>query len=266
VVQNKNRLIGICRAAYQRSVWMKKIAIFTLLSILIFVLAGCDNIEGDKGTGEIKDVKAYMNSKTKDRVKDVELINIETIPQRIETHEFILDGTTFYNGKDETIPEHKVKTFRAFSKKLDSYVFLKFNEYSKKYNMVQNYYISEEKQDVLELTNLLQDIMEANQIPIKTLNYSKFNQETTDLNDTYKLSGDYDVSNYSLGPLWIIITVDSSANDIRSIKDMIQETINTTEKYISLEIKTSDNRAITFFKNGQPLIDGNETGGLQTDF
>lgn len=245
---------------------MKKTTIFILLSILIFVSAGCD-LEGDKGTGEIKDVKAYMNSKTKDKVTDVELINIEIIPQRIDTHQLILDGTTFYDGKDETIPEHKVKTFRAFSKKLDSYVFLTFNEYSKKYNMVQNYVISEEKQDALELTNLLQDIMEANQIPIKTLNYSKFYQETTDLNDTYKLSGDYDISNYSpSGPLWIIITVDSSDNDIRSIKDMIQETINTTEKYISLEIKTSDNRAITFYKNGQPLIDGNEAGGLQTDF
>jgi hypothetical protein len=245
---------------------MKKIAIFTLLSILIFVLAGC-NIEDDKGTGEIKDVEAYMNSKTKDRVKDIELINIEIIPQQIDTHQFILDGTTFYNGKDETIPEHNVKTFRAFSKKIDSYVFLTFNEYSQEYNMVQNYDVSEEKQCALELTNLLQNIMEANQIPIKTLNYSKFYQETTDLNDTYKLSDDYDISNYiPSSPLWIIITVDSSANDIRSIKDMIQETINTIEKYISLEIKTSDNRIITFFKDGQPLIDGNEAGGLQSDF
>ncbi len=96
---------------------MKQIAIFTLLSILIFVSAGYD-LEGDKGTGEIKDVKAYMNSKTKDKVTDIEL----------------------------------------------------------------------------------------------------------------------------------------------------QETINTTEKYISLEIKTSDNRAITFFKDGQPLINGNEAGGFHTDF
>jgi hypothetical protein len=245
---------------------MKKIAILTLLSILIFILTGCD-IEGDKGTGEIKDVEAYMNSKTKDRVKDIELINIEIIPQRIDTHDLILDGTSFYNGEDETIPEHKVKTFRAFSKKLDSYVFLKFNEYTQKYNMVENYDVSEEKQEALELTNLLQDIMETNQIPIKSLNYRKFDHETTDLNDTYKLSGDYDMPNYiSSGPLWIIITVDSSANDIRSIKDMIQETINTIEKYISVEIKTSDNRIITFFKNGQPLIDGNEAGGLQSDF
>jgi hypothetical protein len=245
---------------------MKKIAILTLLSILIFILTGCD-IEGDIGTGEIRDVEAYMNSKTKDRVKDIELINIEIIPKRIDTHQLIIDGTTFYNGKDETIPEHKVKTFRAFSKKIDSYVFLKFNEYSKEYNMVQNYDVFEEKQDALELTKLLQDIMKANQITIKTLNYSKFYRETTDLNDTYKLSGDYDISNYiPSSPLWIIITVDSSANDIRSIKDMIQETINTIEKYISVEIKTSDNRIITFFKNGQPLIDGNEAGGLQSDF
>jgi hypothetical protein len=245
---------------------MKKIAIFTLLSILIFGLAGCD-IEGEKGTGEIKDVKAYMNSKTKDRVKDIELINIEIIPQRIDTHDLILDGTTFYNGKDETIPEHKVKTFRAFSKKLDSYVFLKFNEYTQKYNMVENYDVSEEKLEALELTNLLQDIMETNQIPIKSLNYRKFDHETTDLNDTYKLSGDYDMPNYiSSGPLWIIITVDCSANDIRSIKDMIQELINTMEKYISVDIKTNDNRTITFYKNGQPLIDGGEAGGLKSDF
>ncbi|MEL7647489.1 MAG: hypothetical protein AAGU76_05320 [Sedimentibacter sp.] len=245
---------------------MKKIVILILLSILIFVAAGCE-IEGDKGTGEIKDVESYMNSKTKDRVKDVELINIEIIPQRIDTHQLILDGTTFYNGKDETIPEHNVKTFRAFSKKIDSYVFLTFNEYSKEYNMVQNYDVSEEKQDALELTNVLQDIMKANQILIKTLNYSKFGKETTDLNDAYKLSVDYDISNYiPSSPLWIIITVDSSANDIRSIKEMIQKTINTMEKYISLEIKTSDNRTITFFKNGQPLIDCNEAGGLQTDF
>lgn len=245
---------------------MKKIAIFTILSILIFVLAGCD-LEGDKGTGEIKDVEAYMNSKTKDKVTDIELINIEIIPQRIDTHQLSLDGTTFYDGKDETIPEHNVKTFRAFSKKIDSYVFLTFNEYSKEYNMVQNYDNSEEKQDALELTNLLQHIMEANQIPIKTLNYSKFDQKTTDLNDTYKLSDDYDMSNYiSSSPLWIIINIDSSANDIRSIKDMIQEPINTMEKYISVEIKTSDNRTITFFKNDQPLIDGNEAGGLQSYF
>jgi hypothetical protein len=245
---------------------MKKIAIFTLLSILIFVLAGCD-LEDDKGTGEIRDVKSYMNSKTKDRVKDIELINIEIIPLRIDTHDFILDGTTFYNGKDETIPEHKVKTFRAFSKKLDSYVFLKFNEYTQKYNMVENYDVSEEKQEALELTNLLQDIMETNQIPIKSLNYRKFDHETTDLNDTYKLSGDYDMPNHiSSGPLWIIITVDSSANDIRSIKDMIQELINAMEKYISVDIKTIDNRTITFYKNGQPLIDENGSGGLKTDF
>ena len=243
---------------------MKNITIFTILSILIFVLAGCD-LEGDKGTGEIKDVEAYMNTKTKDKVTDIELINIEVIPQRIDTHQLSLDGTTFYNGKDETIPEHNVKTFRAFSKKIDSYVFLTFNDYSKKYNMVQNYDISEEKQDALKLTNLLQDIMEANRIPIKTLNFSKFDHETTDLNDTYKLSSDYDISNYiPSSPLWIIITVDSSANDIRSIKDMIQETINSLEKYISVNIKTSDNRIITFFKNGQPLIDGNESGGLQS--
>lgn len=245
---------------------MKKIAIFTLLCILIFVLSGCD-LNGDKGTGEIRDVKAYMNSKTKDIVTDIEMINIEIIPQRIETHEFILDGTTFYDGEDETIPEHNVKTFRAFSKKLDSYVFLTFNEYSKEYNMVQNYDILEEKQGALELTNLLQDIMEANQIPIKALNYSKFYQETTDLNDIYKLSSDYDISNYCPScPLWIIITVDSSSNDIRSVKDMIQETINITEEYISLEIKTSDNRTIAFFKDGQPLIDENGAGGLKTDF
>jgi hypothetical protein len=245
---------------------MKKIAILTLLSILIFVLAGCD-AEGDKGTGEIKDVEAYMNSKTKDKVRDIELINIEIIPQRIDTHQFILDGTTFYNGEDETIPEHNVKTFRAFSKKIDSYVFLTFNEYSRKYNMVENYDVSEEKQEALELTNLLQDIMKANQISIKSLNYGKFDHETTDLNDTYKLSGDYDMSNYiSSGPLWIIITVDCSANDIRSIKDMIQERINTMEKYISVDIKTSDNRTITFYKNGQPLIDGGEAGGLKSDF
>jgi hypothetical protein len=245
---------------------MKKIAILTLLSILIFFEAGCV-LEGDKGTGEIKDVKAYMNSKTKDKVKGIELINIEIIPQRTDTHQLILDGTTFYDGKDETIPEHNVKTFRAFSKKIDSYVFLTFNEYSKEYNMVQNYDISEEKQDALELTNLLQDIMKSNQILIKTLNYSKFGKETTDLNDAYKLSVDYDISNYiPFSPLWIIITVDSSANDIRSIKDMIQESINTMEKYISVDIKTSDNRTITFFKDGQPLIDGNEAGGLKSDF
>ncbi len=59
---------------------MKKIAIFTLLCILIFVLSGCD-LNGDKGTGEIRDVKAYMNSKTKDIVTDIEMINIEIIPQ-----------------------------------------------------------------------------------------------------------------------------------------------------------------------------------------
>lgn len=245
---------------------MKKTTIFTLLSILIFVLVGCD-FEGNKGTGEIKDVEVYMNSKTKDKVTDIELINIEIIPQRINTHQLSLDGTTYYDGKDETIPEHKVKTFRAFSNKLDSYVFLTFNEYSKKYNMVQNYDISKEKQDALELTNLLQDIMEANQIQIKTLYYIKFDQETTDLNDTYKLSGDYDISKYIPSrPLWIKITVDSSANDIRSIKDMIQEPINTIKKYISVDIKTSDNRTITFFKNGQPLIDGNESEGLQSYF
>lgn len=245
---------------------MKKITIITLLSILIFISVGCD-LEGDKGTGEIKDVQAYMNSKTKDKITNIELMNIEVIPQRIDTHQLTLDGTTFYDGKDETIPEHNIKTFRAFSKKLDSYVFLTFNEYSKKYNMVQNYDILEEKQDAIELIILLKDIMEANQIPIKTLNYSKFDQETTDLNDTYKLSSDYDISNYiPSSPLWIIITVDSSANDIRSIKDMIQESINTMEKYISVDIKTSDNRTITFFKNGQPIIDGNEAGGLQSYF
>ncbi len=245
---------------------MKKITMLTLLIVLIFVSVGCD-LGGNRGTGEIKDVEAYMNSETKDKVTDIELINIEIIPQRIDTHQLSLDGTTFYDGKDETIPEHNVKTFRAFSKKIDSYVFLTFNEYSKKYNMVQNYDISEEKQDAIELTNLLQDIMEANQIPIKTLYYSKFDQETTDLNDTYKLSGDYDISNYiPSSPLWIIITVNSSANDIRSIKDMIHEPINAMEKYISVDIKTKDNRTITFFKNGQPLIDGNEAGGLQSYF
>ncbi|MGE5628142.1 MAG: hypothetical protein ACM3X7_08490 [Solirubrobacterales bacterium] len=47
------------------------------------------------------------------------------------------------------------KTFRAFSNKMDSYVFLIFDEYFQKYNMVQNYDISKEKQDGLELTNLL---------------------------------------------------------------------------------------------------------------
>jgi len=245
---------------------MKKITFLTLLCILIFVSAGCD-LEGNKGTGEIKDVEAYINSKKKDRVTDIELINIEIVSQRIDTHQLSVDGTTFYNDKDETIPEHNVKTFRAFSKKIDSYVFLTFNEYSKKYNMVQNYDVSEEKKDALELTKLLQDIMEANQIQIKTLNYSKFNQETTGLNDTYKLSSDYDISNYiPSSPLWIKITVDSSANDIRSIKAMIQETINTMKKYISVDIKTIDNRIITFFKNGQPLIDGNEAGGLQSYF
>jgi hypothetical protein len=245
---------------------LKKITIFTLLCILIFVLAGCD-LEGDKGTGEIKDVEAYMNSKIKDKVTDIELINIEIIPKRIDTHQMSIDGTTFYDGKDETIPEHNIKTFRAFSNKMDSYVFLTFDEYSPKYNMVQNYDISEEKQDGLELTNLLQDIMEANQIHIKTLNYCKFQKETTDLNDTYKLPRDYDIPDYtSCGPLFIIITVDSSANDIRSIKDMIQESINTMKKYISVEIKTSDNRTITFFLNGEPLIDGNESGGLKSNF
>lgn len=245
---------------------MKKITILILLSIFIFVLVGCD-LESNKGTGEIKDVEAYMNSKTKDKVTDIELIKKEIVSKRIDSHQLSLDGTTFYDGKDETIPEHNVKTFRAFSKKMGSYVFLTFNEYSKEYNMVQNYDISEEKQDAHELTNLLKDIMEANKLQIKTLNYSKFDKKTTDLNDTYKLPGDYDISNYIPSrPLWIEITVDASANDIRSIKDKIQEQINTMKKYISVEIKTSDNRTITFFKNGHPLINGNESGGLKSDF
>jgi len=243
---------------------MKKITIFTLLSILIFVSAGCGL---KKATGKIKDVEAYMNSETKDKVTEIELINIEIIPKRIDTHELSFDGTTFYDGKDETIPEHSVKTFRAFSNKLDSYVFLTFNEYSKEYNMVQNYDVSEEKQDGLKLAKILQDIMKANEIQIKTLNYCKFDHETADLNDTYKLSSDYDIPHYtSSGPLWIIITVDSSANDLRSIKDMIQERVNTIEKYISVEIKTSDNRTITFYKNGEPLIDENGAGGLKSYF
>jgi hypothetical protein len=243
---------------------MKKRTVFILLCILIFVSAGCD-FEGNHGTGEIKDVEAYMNSKTKDQVQGVELIHTEIIPQRIDPHEFSLDGTTFYDGKDETIPEHQVKTFRAFSKKLSSYVFLTFNENSKSYDMVQNYDVSEEKQDALTLTNLLRDILNANQIPVKALRYSKFDQETADLNAAYQLAHDYDCSNYiPSSPLWIKIIVDSSASDLRRIKDRIQESVNAAEASISVEIETSDDRTITFYQNGQPLIE--EAGGLQSDF
>ncbi|SEW46625.1 hypothetical protein [[Clostridium] fimetarium] len=245
---------------------MKKITSVILLSILIFVLAGC-NLEGDKGTGKLKDVEAYMNAKTNDKVTEVELINTETIPEQLNDHEFNLDGAVFYNGKDEITPEHNEKTFRAFSKKLDSYVFLTFNEYSKQYNMIQNYYISEEKQGALELTSLLQDIMKTNQIRIKTLSYSKFTHEKTDLNDVYKLPSDYDISNYThLVPLWIVVTVDSSANDIRSIKNKIQDSINTMKEYISIDIKTSDFKTITFFKDGHALIYDSGDGGLKSDF
>jgi hypothetical protein len=208
-----------------------------------------------------------MNSVIKDKVTDVKLINTEIIPQRLDRNELVVDGATFYNGKDETIPEHDVKIFRAFSNKLDSYVFLIFDGHAKKYRMVQNYDVVEEKQDAFALTNTLKDMMEASHIPIITFNYCKFDHETIELNDAYKLSNDYDASNYlPSGPLWFIITVNSSADDIRGIKDRIQERIDALDKYISVDIKTSDHRTITFYKHGQPLIDGDETGGLKSDF
>jgi len=239
------------------------VILFTLLNILLFGLTACD-IWGNKSIGELEDVEVYMNSKTKDKVTDIEMTNIEIIPQRIDSHQFILDGTTFYDGEDETIPEHHIKTFRAFSEKLDSYVFLTFNEYTQKYTMVQNYDNSEEKQEAFELTNKIQDIMQSNHITIETLQYSKFSNETTELNDVYKLSDQYDVSSYSLqSRLWVMVSVDSSADDIRNIKNIIQTSINTTENYISMEIKTGDNRKITFFKDGQPLI--YDKNGFQID-
>lgn len=245
---------------------MKKIAVFTLLSILIFTISGCHS-RSDNGTGDIKDVKSYMNAVIKDKVTDVELIHTEIIPERIERNELVVDGATFYNGKDETIPEHSVQIFRAFSNQLDSYVYLIFNGHTKKYSLVQNYDVAEEKQGALALTSILKEMMEVIHIPFITLNYCKFDHETLDLNDAYKLSADYDASHYvHTGPLWIIIAVDAPANDIRVIKDRVQERIDALEATISVDIKTSDGRTITFYKHGQPLIDDDGTGGLKSYF
>ena len=173
------------------------VVLFTLLVILLFGLSACNVLE-NKTLGELEDVEDYINSYTKDKVINVEMISIETIPQRIDSNLFSVDGTTFYDGEDDIIPEHHIKTFRAFSQKLDSYVFLTFNEYTQKYTMVQNYDISEEKQEALELSNKIQDLMQSNHILIGTLYYSKFYNETANIDDVYKLSDNYDISSYTL--------------------------------------------------------------------
>lgn len=234
-----------------------------ILFTLLLILSGCNTL-GNKTIGEIEDVEDYMNSNTKDKVINVEMISIETISQRSDSHDFIMDGTIFYDGEDKIIPEYHIKTFRAFSQKLDSYVFLKFNEYTQKYTMVQNYDILEEKKEALELSKKVQDSMKLNHIRIEALYYIKFYNETTNIDDVYKLSDNYDDTSYShQSTLWIMVNVNASADDVRSIMDLIQELINTTENYISLKIETTDSRVITFYKDGQPLIEDEDGFNLE---
>jgi len=213
--------------------------------------------------GQLDHVTSYMNTELKDQVDDIELIDVENIEERIVKNQFVVDGSVFYDGKDELIPSHQVKVFRAFSKKLDSYVFLIFNEHKDEYTMIQNYNCSQEKEDALNIVNRMQDIIESKDI--KSLTYSKFTNESSDLEEVYILSKDYDVYTYiPSSPLWIKMSVNSSSDDLKAFKDDIQEVIDHQDKYISLEMKTVDNRKITFYKNGQPLID--TESGFQTEF
>ena len=95
-----------------------------------------------------------------------------------------------------------------------------------KHNMVQNYDVTEEKQDAFSLRSILEDMMEASHIPIITFSYCKFDQATIVSNDAHKLSTDYDASNYMRSsPLWFIISVNSSTNDIRTSRRVIMQTI-----------------------------------------
>lgn len=211
-------------------------------------------VEGNR-MGQIEDVEKYMNKQTKDKVTDLSVIQVSTVGEYVKTNEIVIDGTTFYDGKDEVIPEHQVKTFRAFSSKLDSYVYLIYSEETNQYTMILNYDNDDEKESAKELTAGIQDIMESNSISIDSLEYSKFNNQSEDLNQVYKLSDQYESSLYrSHSRLWLMLRVDASTEDIRLIKDKIQSSIDGIEHHFSMEIITSDGRHITFYKDGIPLI------------
>ena len=230
-------------------------AVVMTLGVFTLVLSGCV-APRVSGSGEISDVQAYMNAEINESVTEVELIDVQIIPQRVDDNALDVDGTLFFDGKDEVIPEHVVNTYRAYSRKLDSHVFVIHDSSTMRYRMVQNYDVSQEKEEALEMTGVLKALLDGQHMPPITLVYSKFGHDTPDLDDVYKLSADYDASRYiPASPLWILITADASAIDIIDIEDSIQAQVDSVDGSISVDIHTNDNRTITFYKHGQPLID-----------
>lgn len=254
----------------------KKIYLAIVVVTTLCLMSSCISISvGDQGTGEITDVKKHLSSKIKGDVTDIELIDTVHYDEYKHTDSFGMDGAVFWQGKEKTIPAHNVLYYRGFSKTLDSFVFIRWNDdrNNKTYSIIQNYEIDKEKKSARNILESLQKLYSKDKIEIANIKYSKFEDECNDLDSTYILDKDfynrfsteyYDPFGQSQNPLHIEVSAELDIDYLYLIQNSITEIMDKNEYGISLHITTNDGSSVVFYRGGRPLLTGND--GFSTYF
>lgn len=254
-----------------------------LIFMIVFVgliFSSCMSIQiGNTETGDIDDVERYFYKEIKDKVTDVELIDTVRIEEWEYDSSVSFDGTVFWPGSAKLIPAHDILYYRAFSPKLDSYIFLRFNDRydAKQYRLSGNSYAENEKYDVKLMVNGTKEILADNNIKILTLTYSNYLQETEEWENVNKYSKDY-YENYPYGKddifnnsmLWILVTIDNNMSDIIALEQEIGKVFKETKYYLAqMQItskdnqrviirKSSDGATLEYFNNNYELYNGDK--------
>lgn len=219
-----------------------------------------------KETGSIGSAESNMKSEMNVDISNIELINHAIMPEKEDQFILDIDGATLYEGKVKVIPEHEVKHFRAYSEDLDSYVFAKYDGNKNRYSYLNNYRVDSEKENAIKIKSKVLDTMNDKGIVVKDVYFNKFRNDNEDLDEVYKVPKDFnvypliDVSNY----LRIVIKLESSLEELKLVKDLIHEDVNSVEDYIPVDIITSDEFETVFIYNMPPLIV--ISGGMTQEF
>lgn len=238
-----------------KRIWI--IGLFILLSLLCI---SCGISDGNDSKGVTSNASNYFNKQIGDKLTDVELIDTVHVDEWVHAPEFNLDGATFWKGKTKTIPAHDILYFRGYSSKLDSYVFMRYNDdYNEKdYSLVPNYDIEKEKADAKTLLSETEKILSNKNIRITTVFYTKFERNADDIDSVYKLPKefyqDYPYEKDTLfissqNILWITIKIDKDIDEItRSAEPELAGAFEKIGYGISMEIVSPRGGSATYYK------------------
>lgn len=201
---------------------IKKIILFLIVFAISISFISCfPSGSRYKGTGKISDVQRFLNGQTGDKVIEIELIYTFHVDEWTWDNRVSFDGMVFWEGITKLIPAHDILFFRGYSQKLESYIFVQFNdsEDTKSYYTLSTYNpdkIEKEKNDVEQLIINTKEVLLEKDIEVLNIYYKQYNEEenldniykqSKDLFEEYFLANGYPLSFTQPNQLWIMIEI-----------------------------------------------------------